>query len=214
MIWQKSTLDYVVQAGILGQPLFWMWLHNSKIHFTERVKYFFYMASMVFAWAIWITGMKIGYYRTHLIIQYVIHTILAIYIFNQRNDFKEALCLGFLIVFLNSYYWELPLHLAEFLSGLPHVGMLVQLWRLIPIPFLMNNYKFKQNTYPLLSLGLGFSGMVMVLHLIIELKLDWSTVYVVNRLACLLVLVKIVVEATQKKNDIFICKGQLFIGST
>jgi len=31
MILQKSFLDYVIQAGILGQPFFWMWLYRTEL---------------------------------------------------------------------------------------------------------------------------------------------------------------------------------------
>jgi len=196
MIWQKSVSDYVIQSIILGQPLFWMWLHDTDISFHYKLNYVFNASAITFMWGIWVINVKIGYYTPFLIMQYVAHTVLAVYIFNQRFNLKEAVCLGFLIVFLNSYYWELPLHLAEFLSGPPHIGMIVQLWRLIPLPFLLNQYRFKPNARAIISLGLGFSALIMVLKFL--LKIPLPNIYILNRLVCLFLLIKVLVEANKK----------------
>jgi len=202
MIWQQSLSDYTIQALILGQPLFWMFLYESNFQFPHRLINIFYLGSTIFAWIILIKEISIGYYTTFLIIQYIAFTILAISIFNIRYNFKEAVCLGFLVVFLNSFYWELPLHLAEILSGPPHVGMLVQLWRLIPVPFLLSKYRFKQNAKPILELGLGFSGIIMISKFLLKLSLPWIYVYVLNRLVCLLLLIKVIMEATPNSLNI------------
>lgn len=195
LLGEQTPIGYIFQATILGQPFLWMWIYGNGLKIRENFKFTFYLLAEAFILAIFVTGFQIGYYRTHLIIQYALLTVIASYLYNQRNSIKEAICLSFLTVFLNSYYWEIPLHLAEFLSGSIHRGMLVQLWRLIPIPFFLSRYDFSAKSRFILSLGLGFSGIVMCLRFILNLKLNYVLLYALNRLVCLLLLVKVVMEA-------------------
>lgn len=195
-MFQESLSDYVFQAGVLLQPLLWMWLHGSRLKFPEFLKYVFYSVAMVAVFAVWATGFSVGYYTTFLIIQYCVFTTLAIYLLNTRYCFKEALCLGFLLVFMNSYYWELPLHVAEFLSGAPHLGMVVQLWRLAPFSFLLRHYRFASGARYFVEAGVGVSGVVMLARWFLHFDPWW--ILPLNRLVCLLLLVKVVAEAEPK----------------
>ena len=200
VIFQDTIYGFIFQGLILLQPLFWMWLHNSKIWFRERVaKELFIILSMVAFFFTWNLGVNMGYYKTDLILQYIIFTVLAVYLFNTRRSFKQAISLGFLTVFLNSFYWEIPLHLAELLSAGPHLGMLVQIWRLAPLPFLLKNYSFDKYAKPTLAVGLFVSLVVMVLRIYLHMSYWWM--YPFNRIVCLLLLVKVVAEAKLNETE-------------
>ena len=194
MIFQETISGFIFQGLILLQPLFWMWLHNSKIWFRERAaKEIFTIVSVGAFFSTWSIGVSMGYYTTFLIMQYILFTFLAVQIYNTRRSFKQAISLGFLTVWLNSFYWEAPLHLAELLSGGPHIGMLVQVWRLAPLPFLLKNYSFDKYAKPTLAVGLMVSLIIIFMRF--YLKLHWWWMYPLNRLICLLLLVKVVTEA-------------------
>ena len=199
-MFQESLSDYVFQAGVLLQPLLWMWLHGSRLKVPEFLKYVFYSMAMVAVFAVWITGFSVGYYTTFLIIQYCVFTTLAIYLLNTRYCFKEALCLGFLLTFLNSYYWELPMHVAAVFSGEPVVNVVFQLWRLAPLPFLLRHYRFAPKARIVVEAGVGVSGMVMLARWFLRLRRVWW-ILPLNRLVCLLLLVKVVAEA-EIKNEV------------
>ena len=199
-MFQESLRDYVFQAGVLLQPLLWMWLHGSRLKVPEFLKYVFYSVAMVAVFAVWITGFSVGYYTTFLIIQYCVFTTLAIYLLNTRYCFKEALCLGFLLTFLNSYYWELPMHVAAVFSGEPVVNVVFQLWRLAPLPFLLRHYRFAPGARIVVEAGVGVSGMVMLARWFLRLRRVWW-ILPLNRLVCLLLLVKVVAEA-EIKNEV------------
>jgi len=199
-VFQESFSDYVFQAGVLLQPLLWMWLHGSRLQLPESLKYGFYVVAEVAVFAVWVTGFSVGYYTTFLIIQYCVFTALAVHLLNTRHCFKEALCLGFLLVFLNSYYWELPLHVAAVLSGEPVVNVVFQLWRLAPLPFLLRHYRFAPRARIVVEAGVGVSGVVMLARWFLRLRRVWW-ILPLNRLVCLLLLVKVVAEA-EIKNEI------------
>ena len=122
MMLQESLGDYFFQALVLGQPLFWMWLYDTDVvRIRERFRWSFYVVSALVFRLIYEYRVSVGFYTNSLLLQYTVFTVFSVYVFNQRYNIKQALCLGFLTVFLNSYYWELPLHLAEVLLSLIHI---------------------------------------------------------------------------------------------
>ena len=197
MILQESVKDFVFQALVLGQPLFWMWLYDTKlVQIRETFRWSFYVLSITAWMLVYQSGFSVGFYTNSLLLQYISMTMLAVQIFNTRYDIKKALALGFLSVFLNSYYWELPLHLAEVMSGNLHVGMIVQMWRLIPVPFLLHRYDFTGYDRAVLTVGLGFSTIVMVLR--VFYGISGFVLYPINRFVCLCLLIKVLIEAQRK----------------
>lgn len=197
MIGGQTVTGYVTQVIVLGQPLVWMWLHDSEIKVPDVLKYNFYLLGFQFILIIATTGFEVGFYTTNLLIQYALLTMGATVLYNQRTPLKEAVSLAFLTVFLNSFYWELPLHLAEIFSGVPHVGMLVQLWRLVPAVWFLGNYMFDGRSKRTLGKGLLFS---LILNVVAYLNMAPRFItFVVLRGGCLLFLVKTIVEAKPKK---------------
>ena len=195
-MFQESFGGFVFQAGVMLQPLLWMWLHGSRVNLPESLKYVFYVAAEFAVFMVWVTGFNMGFYTTTLIIQYCVFTLLTVYLLNVRYCFKEALCLGFLVVFLNSYYWEFPMHFAAVLSGEPVVNIVFQLWRLAPLPFLLSRYRFAPGARYVVEAGVGVSGVVMVARYFLRLGGWW--LLPLNRLVCLLLLVKVIAEAEPK----------------
>ena len=197
MIGAQTVIGYITQLMVLGQPFAWMWMHGNKVRVPDEIKYYFYLAGIQFILLVAATGAEIGFYTTNLLIQYVILTMGATFLYNQLSPIKEAVSLAFLTVFLNSFYWELPLHLAEIFSGAPYVGMLVQFWRLVPAVWFTKNYVFDEGSRRTLAKGLLFS---LILNVIAYLQIGpRPIIHAVIRGGCLLFLVKTIVEAKPKK---------------
>ena len=197
MIGGQTVIGYLTQVIVLGQPLAWMWMYESKIRVPHVIKYYFYLVGFQFILLVVATGAEIGFYTPNLLIQYALLTMGATFLYNQRNPIKEAISLAFLTVFLNSFYWELPLHLAEVFSGPPHMGMLVQIWRLVPAVWFLKNYTFDNRSRWTLAKGLLFS---LILNVMTYLQLGPKLIiHAIIRLGCLLFLVKTIVEAKPKE---------------
>ena len=202
MILQSSLGDYVFQAFVLGQPLFFMWLYETDfVEIREGFRWSYYIITATIFMLIYQSEYSVGFYTNKLFLQYIVFTVLATYLFNQRYDIKQAISLAFLTVFLNSYYWELPLHLAEILSGQLHPGMIVQLWRLIPVIFFLKHYKFNALSRVQLSLGLLLSTALMFTryYRLVD-YVFFPYLHPLNRVFCLLILVKVIIEATHILN--------------
>jgi len=198
MIGGQTVSGFFTQVVILGQPLFWMHLYDSDFKIPSVSKFVFYFTGFAFLSLIFITQFSIGFYTSMLFIQYAVMTMMATTVFNIKYRFKEAVSLAFLVTFMNSFYWEIPLHLAEFLSGAPHVGMLVQLWRLVPVVWLLEHYEFNDASKRTLAKGLLFS---LILNVIAYLQLGPKLViHAVIRFGCLYFLMKTIIEAKHKSS--------------
>ena len=198
IIGQQTVTGYFTQVAILGQPLVWMWLYDSQIRCPDVLKYYFYLIGFAFIMFVANAGVEIGFYTTNLLMQYALLTMVATFLYNQREPIKEAVSLAFLTVFLNSFYWELPLHIAEVFSGGLHIGMLVQLWRLFPAVWFLKNYTFNDRSKKTLATGLLFS---LLLSGAAYLNITPNIVtYSFVRIVCLLYLVQTIVEAESKNH--------------
>lgn len=174
----------------------WDW-----IQFKEGIRSTFYQLSSAALIYVYFNEVSMGYYNTFIIMQYIVLTVIAFYLYDKRYSIKDSICLAFLTVWLNSYYWEIPLHLNEVLSNGFHVGMLVQLTRLIPLIYFIPNYTIGASGKRLLLVGLGYSTITMITRLLHILP--WRIgmyLYVPNRLVCLIILVKTIIEATPRQS--------------
>jgi len=193
MIGQQTPLGYVVQALILGQPFLWMRLYDADIHVSEWFKHLFYIGGAVAVEAVWFVKASIGFYTTTLIMQYIALTMLAVYLYSQRYPVKQAVCLGFLTVFLNSFYWELPLHIIEFVLIGFYPAQLVQLWRLTPLIWFYKRSMLTMKNGKTLVYGFLFSLAALFYRNMAGI-FPWNPyLHPLNRLVCLLVLVYVII---------------------
>jgi len=199
MIGGQTVSGFIAQVVILGQPLLWMSIYDSDFKIPSVTRFVFYFTGFAFLYWIFVTQFSIGFYTSNLFIQYALMTMASTAVFNKKYYFKEAVSLAFLVTFLNSFYWELPLHLAELLSGPPHVGMLVQACRLIPLPWLLNHYEFdKKRSKKLIAVGLFISYLLHIISYMNLFTLRIS-IHVLNRVFSLGFLVATVYLAKPKK---------------
>ena len=195
---------HVFQFTVLAQPFLWMWLYDSPVlTIRESFKDKFATIGLCAAALIYKTGFSVAYYTTSILIQYIIMTLLATYIYNLRYDIKQAICLAFLTVYLNSFYWESPLHLAEIIEyhGL-RSHMLPQFLRLTPVLFFASHYTFNAGSVKLLASGYFFSYIVLLLKKFSYRVLHYVAYHnhatMMVRFVCMVVLVTAIMEAEKK----------------
>ena len=199
----NTGLDYLVQALIYGQSIFFMaLLYLRSYQLPEWSKGLFYISGFGFIAGVILTNWSIMFYTNTLWVQYTFFVMLATMFFNSRYPIKEAICLGFLTVFLNSYYWELPLHFTDYAVSFPNwlgnMGVfLPQLVRLLPLMYFIPNYQIHSDGKKTLVYGLIFSSIMMMIRFSVP-NTYTSFIWMVNRFVCLLVLVKVILEADRK----------------
>lgn len=192
-----------------------MYIFDYDIRLTRRHEGFFYALSLLIVQYIYLLKIRFEYFSTNLLITYIFFVVFTTYTLNNRFEFKESLCMGFLITFMNSFYWESMLHLVAFI----HVGLtinsFVQLWRLIPLPFILYRWKFndEKEVIKIIIKGLVISAIFVTFRGSISLLnkyLDYAYVdffqYIhywmnfPNRLICLYALIKVFYEHGEIKN--------------
>ena len=158
-----------VQIFLFLQVLLWVNLYNSRFNLPDSLAQFFYIYGAVFLGLEYLTQFTVGFFTPWILIQYIAMTILSVAIYQRRFNFKQALCLGFMTVYLNSFYWEIFYHVYEWQIWYPaSLGLmwwtnrLPQWLRLVPAFFLANNFKV-ENLKPL-TLGLVVSYVLTYLR--------------------------------------------------
>ena len=101
----------------------------------------FYALGLASALMVQLTGFSVGHYPTQIILIYILMTIYTAYHYRSLGSMR-AVSLGFLLVFINSYFWEFPLHLENLLMGGNMGVQLVQALHLISLPFLLKRVKY------------------------------------------------------------------------
>jgi len=131
---------------VYTQWLFWAWLFNTKRQWTywlDRLEPAFNPVALITVLAVGFYDFNYSAYKEHHFIIYVGLCVFAVSYLRAGNKyrFKDALSLGFLLVFCNSFVWEFPIHFAEWASlawtplrlarwslQLVHVLTIVWLW--------------------------------------------------------------------------------------
>lgn len=119
-------------AAVYLQPLIWMYLYKKRVPIPS---WFFQVAGLVLASVIAALRLGSGFYTSEILVFYTLSVVYCIHYYRGRPGFQPV-CLAFLIVFVNSYYWEFPIHAGNLLAG--HIGLvLFQSAHLYPVPFLL-----------------------------------------------------------------------------
>ena len=193
-----------VQAALLLQLVLWIKLYDTRYEFGRYAKYLFYLGC---AWCYVIVNtysIQIGHFTVNILKQYCIYILLAVSIYNIKFNFKQALCLGFLTVFLNSFYWEFFYHIYEFQLWLP-ISLGFNWWyirfpqwiRIVPAFFLTNKFDIKKTR--LIEIGLVFSFTMTYIKFFIWRR--WYWLQPIHRVMCLLLLIVTVYINPERKGE-------------
>ena len=186
-----SVESWIVQFIVLIQPIIWeMW-------YSRGVGFGFVQTNLMFfllTYGIYVSGAEYAFYNNQLVIFYSLMTWFSYVFYSLFFRDKQALGLSFITVFLNSFYWELPYHVADIIQNIFYPAMLVQWWRLYPILFLRKQgwvYDWKW-----IKIGVYTSIVIMVFKYGF-LAVRHYTLYLnfVNRFICLLILLRVIVQA-------------------
>jgi len=197
----QTPLTMIFQFMVLAQPFFFMWLWDQEIFIVDRGLDAFYIFCGVSALLIGVFNIEVGYYSTRLLLQYVLFVALSTKIYNGRFGARESICLAFLTVYLNSYYWELVLHLMEYRTLQFHIGMVVQLMRLTPLLFFKNHVTLNKRTRELLLYGVGYSLITVYIRITYHIFNSNLAhfLHFANRAVCLGILIKVIIDGWKKR---------------
>ncbi len=204
---------YVVYA----QQFFFLGLLRFE-NFVISRRYWYMLYAVGFSFILAVNVLQIRFIRIDAYyLSLYAFLVLGVYtVLLYRHDVKTSICLAFLLTFINSYYWEFPLHVSAILyHGLTFNGFL-QTLHLLSVPYLYVNFNFKprpepKRKIPFLSVltrvnlwivgGLLASSYLILLdQKLIEYEIFGYTrlIHIIARLVCLAILTKIFFEAEAK----------------
>jgi hypothetical protein len=221
----NPIINYLLKLCIYGQMPFFMWLYESNKEF-EDFKYInsidfdliiLYVLNIIPV-IIYVYKIHFHYYTTQLFILYNYMILFCYVLFRLylRYSIKDALSMSFLIVFLNSYYWEMVLHISAAHYNLYELINPRETIRLIIVPFLLANYSFnKSKSLRMLRIGVIISGIIAYLRLktfriegirVITFYMPvfgniGKFIYFINRVVCLIILMIIMVYYSYPKKE-------------
>ena len=141
-------INYVLRTLVYLQSFLWLYILfiendlRGPITHEQVLKWFGIYFSFTAYTYVLVNDVSFSQYTSELIGVYILMVLLCIGVFSTKYIPKDAIALSFLIVFINSYYWESMHHFnAIILYGLSF-NQLIQMFHLIPAYFLMKRLEF------------------------------------------------------------------------
>ena len=143
-------LETLFRAFVILQPFLWIWiLEDDRFEFlNHKDAYDLFNYGVFFAiFAFWIGDVNIGFYSKGLLALYsaMVWWGVLVLMKNFNWHFREALATSFLLVYLNSWYWESFLHIWAIQENGINVNQMFQLLHLIPGVYFLIRYEFDKD---------------------------------------------------------------------
>jgi len=146
-------------ALVYFQWLFWLLIHYSDYKIGDKLYRFFpYLIYFMFIFfmGLGFTDFCIDAIKPHHLMTYSALILICYKLLDNSNKFnnKDVICLSFLIVFINSEYWEFPYRFFKIMNyGMDKLDI-QQLAHLLPFYGLHYTFDYKRVNFKILVKGL------------------------------------------------------------
>lgn len=136
---------YLLRSIIYAQPFIWLYFLDKDIDIKNRYIKLLYPYGLLgcLYLILSITDFEFSQYENKLLMFYVLLMMYSHYVLRHNYNYKDTVCLSFLLVFINSYYWEFMLHLNAIMFYGLSFNQLIQGFHLIPVYFLYRMIEIK-----------------------------------------------------------------------
>lgn len=135
---------YSLNSIVYAIPFIWLYILNKDIDVKGRyIKLLYPVALSSLYMILGITGFGFNQYTNSLLKFYVLLMIYSYYVLSHNYNFKDTVSLSFLLVFINSYYWEFMLHLNFIMFNGLSLNQVIQGFHLVPTYFLYRMIEIK-----------------------------------------------------------------------
>lgn len=189
---------YLLRSIVYAQPFIWLYFLDKDIDIKNcyiRLLYPIALGSLYLI--LRITGFEFSQYNNMLLRFYVLLVICSHYVLRFNYNYKDSVCLSFLLVFINSYYWEFMLHLNAIMFYGLSFNQLIQGFHLIPVYFLYRMIEIKdtRRVKKLILYGLIVSTLNLLSIQVLPLRVFNLIIYIernlindITRVSCLTIL--------------------------
>jgi len=192
-----------VQLAQWLQLFLWFNLYHSRIKLEAwYYEALYFVGLLLSCCVVWRLQPTFGYVSSWILSQYIFFLFVSMIVYRWRFGFKQALCLTFLTVFLNSFYWELFYHVHEFQIWLP-ISLGFEWWyvrlpqwiRVLPAFFLVRNFEVRDTRF----LGAGLAGSFLLTYLRFVYHVRWVWLMPLHRAFCLATLIATIYISASKE---------------
>ena len=189
---ETSLIQDVFRALLIAQPFLWIWIIEDErgLKIIDDVNAPYWFSVLVFVWSVLILifDVNIGFYTSELLILYALMVFVStwVLVLNHSFIFRKAIATSFLIVYLNSWYWESFLHIWAILENGFNLNQFFQALHLLPAVYFLMRYKFDTpNAVDQVSKGflvstiIGFSRSLRIWKYLPMIHTE-QTVYFIN----------------------------------
>lgn len=140
-------LFYILRTLVYIQSFLWLYLLDYDHEVNNYFVRVLFPISLGIVYLMFdITGFKFSQYTNPLLKYYTALLLISYVILRYKYSFKNSVCLAFLIVFINSYYWESVLHFNAIIFYGISFNQIVQMFHIIPAYFLVKKLEFNDRS--------------------------------------------------------------------
>jgi len=165
---------YVLRSIVYAQSFFWLYLLNKNYRIDDNIFKKGVLFLLVLTYFVLIyTGFSFSQYSNDLLMFYNVLLICSYVFLTNKYNYFDALCLSFLIVFINSYYWEFMLHLNVLIFYGLNLNQFIQAIHLVPAYLLYKKLEFDdiKKVQKLLLIGLMISTLNLMSIFIVPINI-------------------------------------------
>lgn len=155
-------IAYILRTLVYLQSFFWLivLLYVDDVDPPKIIKEIILAVSFYLSYAVLNYNISFSQYTSPLLSFYILMVILCFGAFYHQYGFKDAVALSFLIVFINSFYWESFFHFNAIVFYGLSFNQLIQMFHLIPAYFLAKRIEFyrPRKVIKLIMYGVIVSG--------------------------------------------------------
>jgi len=128
-----SLLEALFVMASYGQAFFFMLLYKTRKRIPGLVILPYLMPVLMLASGLIVQILGLSLYNPWLLIFYFGSVLIVFLVIRPEHDLNQAVALSFLIPFINSFFWEAGLHLADLIANGPSLNLALQSYHLIPL---------------------------------------------------------------------------------
>ena len=200
---------YILRILVYAQSFLWLYLLNRDFEIKSIIIKVLFPVCLVFIYFILHeTGFEFNQYTNNLLKYYIVLILFSYNILRFSYPFKNAVCLSFLLVFINSFYWESMLHLNAIIFNGLSFNQFVQSFHLITAYYLYKMFNFHWKAFRIFIYGIIISNLNLLHHNFLPRATRINN-YVINRpmindltrILCLICLLFIFVNYVDDKKE-------------
>ena len=116
-----------------GQSFFFMVLYSTRKRIPGLVILPYMMPVLMLLSGFMVHVLGLSLYNSWLLGFYFGSVLIVFLLMRPRYELNQAVALGFLIPFINSFFWEAGLHFSDLLANGPSTNLVLQAYHLIPL---------------------------------------------------------------------------------